>query len=698
MFKRIMSFLIVAAMLACSQVSVTTSYGTSVTADSFTVDGTLYDMTAGNNGYIVSSLSYEPGDIDFDGLIAAKDILQLKKYLVGVAAFSKKEMDIADYSGNGIIASDDLQLMLKYVAGMSFDAPYLSPDNATVSYNGTSGADIRISGGEGSVLIDLSKYDYSDRDRNYAVINVSGKLSSSLRAFASYSGRETASKKDECTLVSSTDGYIFKLPDENTRKLTGLILCFEGNSGNAVITETYLCKDIESAQWISKNRIAPASSSVPVVSCSLEGEKTAIRLVGMTDDDRNNTNGGMYHDFVNTKWPSIAVDENDKLYVVGSGNRMAHIDPFGATILTTSSDGGKSWTKPQNISNTLMDDRDAGILYLGNGEMLVSYFTSSGTSYLKGGSNYSALKPYSQGGNAPNWAAEWDSSYNPKGGIIGTYLDMISYTKNTDSSYKLDAASYVIKSTDYGASWDAAAYNFKGSSYTSAAGAMLKNYKITKPGTLVPVTSAHGPMLRSDGKILFAGKVMTAIDQPMDSMAVYISDDGSSWEYLSEIPTPAGYYYNNFHELSVTETKDGALLCAIRTQTCNDKVINPQATIYTCFSYDGGLTWTQPAPTGLDGTPPHVITLDNGDVLMTFSDRTDPRSIRAVVSRDGGRTWSDEMVISDNFFSGDDMGYPASAVLSDGTVVTVWYGTYKVSSANEQYSSIISKRWTYKVK
>lgn len=697
MIKRILSFVIVIAVLICMQATATTSYGTSED-DSFIVDATLYDLTAGNKGYIASSLSYEPGDIDFDGLIAAKDILKLKKYLVGVTAFSVKEMNIADYSGNGIIAGEDLQLMLKYVAGISLDAPYLKPTNATVSYKGTAGAEIRISGGKGSVMLDLTKYDYSERDRNYAVVNVSGSLGSSVTAYASFSHRETAAKKDVCSLVAGVNSYIFKLPEENLRNLTGLLLSFEGNSGSAVITESYLCADLESALWIDKNRIAPALSAAPKVSCSLEGEKTAIRLVGMTDDDRNNTNGGMYHDFVNTKWPSIAVDEKDKLYVVGSGNRMAHIDPFGATILTTSSDGGKTWTKPQNISNTLMDDRDAGILYLGNGEMLVSYFTSSGTSYLKGGSNYSALKPYSQGGNAPNWAAEWDSSYNPKGGIIGTYLDMLSYAKNTDSSYNLDAASYVIKSTDYGKSWDADAYNLKGSSYTSAAGAMLKNYKITTPGTLVPVTSAHGPMLRSDGKILFAGKVMTAVDQPMDSMAVYISDDGLSWEYLSEIPTPTGYYYNNFHELSVTETKDGALLCAIRTQTCNDKVINPQATIYTCFSYDGGLSWTQPAPTGLDGTPPHLLTLNNGDVLLTFSDRTDPRSIRAVVSSDGGRTWSGEMVISENFFSGDDMGYPASAVLSDGTIVTVWYGTYKVSSANEQYSSIISKRWKYTVK
>jgi len=227
---------------------------------------------------------------------------------------------------------------------------------------------------------------------------------------------------------------------------------------------------------------------------------------------------------------------------------------------------------------------------------------------------------------------------------------------------------------------------------------MLDNYLITKPGTLVPVTAAHGPMLRSDGKILFAGKVLTATDAPVDSMAVYMSDDGLVWEHLSDIPVPYGYYYNNFHELSVCESADGALVCAIRAQTCNDKETSPSATVYLCYSYDGGNSWTVPEPTGIDGTPPHLVTLDDGSILMTYSDRTDPRSIRAIVSTDGGRSWSKEAVLSDNFFSGDDMGYPASACLSDGTVVTVWYGTYKTSSANEQYSSIISKRWTFELK
>ncbi|MBQ4067550.1 MAG: exo-alpha-sialidase, partial [Clostridia bacterium] len=612
----------------------------------------------------------------------------------GAAGFNERA---ADVNCDGMVSLVDANLITKMFVGIPPSRQTVLPCVSSVVYKGGASAVIGAKNGCCSFGIDLTGFDFEERDRNAVAVDIDLPEGAEISACPMYNNREAASINENCTAVSTEYGYAFELPAENGRRLTGIMLEISGCSTSVAISEMYMCKNVESAEWICENRIAPATLDRQSLSVNLEGEKTAIRLVGMTDDDRNNTNGGMYHDFVNTKWPSIAVDENDNVYVVGSGNRMAHIDPFGNTLLTVSRDGGKTWGKPQNISNTVMDDRDAGILYLGNGEMLVSYFTSDATSYLSGGSNYSSLKPYSQGGSAPNWAAEWDSSYNPKGGIIGTYLDIISYINRTDSSYDMSAASYIIKSTDYGATWNTEYYDFLGVGYTANAAAMLDNYLITRPGTEVPVTSAHGPMLRSDGRIIFAGKVMNAVDRPMDSMAVYISDDGLEWSYLSEIPTPYGYYYNNFHELSVTENADGALVCAIRAQTCNDKQTAPAATIYTAFSYDGGITWTVPQPTGLDGTPPHVVTLENGDIIMTYSDRTDPRSIRAVVSTDGGRTWSEDAVISDNFFSGDDMGYPASAVLSDGTVVSVWYGTYKPGTANEQYSSILSKRWTYEL-
>ena len=70
-------------------------------------------------------------------------------------------------------------------------------------------------------------------------------------------------------------------------------------------------------------------------------------------------------------WPTVMRDENGTLYVVASGCRAGHICPFGKTVMYKSYDGGAIWTSATVINDTRLDDRDAGILYMGNGRMLV---------------------------------------------------------------------------------------------------------------------------------------------------------------------------------------------------------------------------------------------------------------------------------------------------------------------------------------
>ena len=82
-------------------------------------------------------------------------------------------------------------------------------------------------------------------------------------------------------------------------------------------------------------------------------------------------------------WASVCRDENGVLYAVASGMRVQHVDPFGKTILCISKDGGKSWTRPMIINDTMLDDRDAGILYMGNGRLLVSWFCHPAWIYHK---------------------------------------------------------------------------------------------------------------------------------------------------------------------------------------------------------------------------------------------------------------------------------------------------------------------------
>jgi len=75
-------------------------------------------------------------------------------------------------------------------------------------------------------------------------------------------------------------------------------------------------------------------------------------------------------------WPSIAQRTTGELVVVFSGRRDQHICPFGVTELVRSQDGGRTWSEPELVNDTPLDDRDAGIIETPKGALLISWFTS----------------------------------------------------------------------------------------------------------------------------------------------------------------------------------------------------------------------------------------------------------------------------------------------------------------------------------
>ena len=81
-------------------------------------------------------------------------------------------------------------------------------------------------------------------------------------------------------------------------------------------------------------------------------------------------------------WPSVARDENGTIYVVSSSFRTQHICPFGKTAMYISRDEGKTFSPPIVINDTYLDDRDAGIVYMGKGRLLVTWFTHPTEVYL----------------------------------------------------------------------------------------------------------------------------------------------------------------------------------------------------------------------------------------------------------------------------------------------------------------------------
>src|SRR5262249_32624290 len=75
-------------------------------------------------------------------------------------------------------------------------------------------------------------------------------------------------------------------------------------------------------------------------------------------------------------WPTLAQRKNGQLLVACSGGREAHVCPFGRVELIRSSDGGRTWSWPEVIMDTAIDDRDAGVFETPAGSLLVTTFTS----------------------------------------------------------------------------------------------------------------------------------------------------------------------------------------------------------------------------------------------------------------------------------------------------------------------------------
>ena len=92
-------------------------------------------------------------------------------------------------------------------------------------------------------------------------------------------------------------------------------------------------------------------------------------------------------------------------------------------------------------------------------------------------------------------------------------------------------------------------------------------------------------------------------------------------------------------------------------------------------SLDNGKTWkylNRPVMDTGKGNPPSMIRLSDGRVCLTYGDRAPPYQILARVSKDKGKTWSNEIVLRSDG-GGRDMGYPRSVQTANGNVVTTYY-------------------------
>jgi Neuraminidase (sialidase) len=312
-------------------------------------------------------------------------------------------------------------------------------------------------------------------------------------------------------------------------------------------------------------------------------------------------------------WPTVTRRSNGELLVVTSGGRESHVCPFGRVEMLRSRDNGKTWTWPEVLMDTAIDDRDAGICETSRGTLLVTTFTSL------------AYEPALE--KATNWAPERLAMWNKANDRL------------TPAQRKSLLGTWMLRSTDSGLTWSAP-------------------YR-------VPLNSPHGPASCADGRLVYAGKKLW--DAQKQVGVAESTDDGVTWRWISNIPARPGDSFENYHELHIVEAADKRLVVQIR----NHNDANKGETLQT-ESTDGGKTWSTPRSIGVWGLPSHLLRLRDGRLLMSYGYRQRPYGNKARVSTDNGKAWSEPVTISGDGMAGD-LGYPSTVELGNGDLLTVWY-------------------------
>lgn len=340
-------------------------------------------------------------------------------------------------------------------------------------------------------------------------------------------------------------------------------------------------------------------------------------------------------------WPTVAKTDDGTLLVASSGLRTGHVCPFGKTVLNESKDNGQTWSPPRVIQESLIDDRDAGVVDLGGGKLLVSWFRSDTRIYMK--------DAWPTGDERKDWHR--------------------AFATWTDEQVQPLIGSWVMHSADAGATW----------------GEPVR----------APVSTPHGPIMLKNGDLLYFGKrFKTWEDMSLSIIAAARStDNGCTWEIVGTVPVCDKTDPINYHEPHVVELPSRRLLGIIRIQDHGDKPLTgsgiPTFSLMQTESDDGGCTWTTARPLGFHGSPPHLLRHSSGTLILTYGYRKAPYGQRVAFSYDNGETWDHDWIIRDDG-PDRDIGYPSTVELTDGSLYTV---CYQKVAAGEQ-CALLWSRWT----
>jgi len=199
---------------------------------------------------------------------------------------------------------------------------------------------------------------------------------------------------------------------------------------------------------------------------------------------------------------------------------------------------------------------------------------------------------------------------------------------------------YIVRSHDRGVTWD-------------------KPIKSEVP--LEFGASGYGKIVQlSDGTALMAVYYLKGFPWDHISYVYRSTDGGRKWGDPSKIAS-------DFDETALAVMPKDRLIAVLRSKV--------GAHLCTSFSEDKGRTWSAPQQITRDKEhPADVIVLKDGRLLLSYGERNKPYGIRARLSSDQGRTWGREtFILAADCLTGD-CGYPSSAEVAPGKIVTLYYG------------------------
>jgi hypothetical protein len=121
----------------------------------------------------------------------------------------------------------------------------------------------------------------------------------------------------------------------------------------------------------------------------------------------------------------------------------------------------------------------------------------------------------------------------------------------------------------------------------------------------------------------------------------FSTDEGRTWS------PPATVAYDPTHRMRYWDQRqavapDGKLVAGLWAY---DAVAKAELNFHMTESVDGGFTWSKPRDSGLALQQPYPVFLPDGRMVAICIDRYRTRSIRALISEDQGKTFSDNEVV-----------------------------------------------------